>query len=67
MSHSAALFNPTAKRRITCFSAATLSGQQDVGSTAVAQADHFSPAQEVQLLGYDGALAVTGSQAVTAV
>lgn len=45
----------------------TLSGQQDVGSAAVAQAHHLPAAQEVQLLGYDGALAVPCSQAVTAV
>lgn len=49
------------------FCAATLCGQQDVGSTAVAQADHLPPTQEVQLLGYNGALAVPCSQAVTAV
>lgn len=49
------------------FSSATLCGQQDMGSTAVAQADHLPPTQEVQLLGHDGAQAVPGAQAVTAV
>lgn len=44
------------------FSSATLCGQQDMGSTAVAQADHLPPTQEVQLLGHDGAQAVTAVQ-----
>lgn len=49
------------------FCAATLCGQQDVGSTAVAQADHLPPAQEVHLFRHNGALAVPRSQAVTTV
>lgn len=36
-------------------------------STAVAQADHLLPAEAVQLLGHDGALAVPCTQAITAV
>lgn len=47
--------------------AATLCGQQDVGSTSIAQADHLPPTQEVHLLGHNGALAVPRPQAVTAV
>lgn len=49
------------------FCAATLCGQQDVGSTAVAQADHLPPAQEVHLFRHNGAQAVPRSQAVTTV
>lgn len=49
------------------FCAATLCGQQDVGSTAITEADHFPPTQEVQFLGHNGALTVSCSQAVTAV
>lgn len=47
--------------------AATLCGQQDVGSTAVAQADYLPPTQEVHLLGHNGAQAVSCPQAVTTV
>lgn len=49
------------------FCAATLCGQQDVGSTAIAQANHLPSTQEVQLLGYNGTLTVSRAQAVTAV
>ncbi len=49
------------------FCAATLCGKQDVGSAAVAQADHLPPTEKIQLLGYNGALAVPCSQAVTTV
>lgn len=49
------------------FGAATFCGQQDVGTAAVAQADHFPPAQNVHLFGDNGALAVPCAQTVTAV
>ena len=49
------------------WSGRTLRGQQDVGSAAVAQAHYLPATQEVQLLGYDGALAVPCSQAAAAV
>lgn len=49
------------------FGAATFSGQQDVGTAAVAQADHFPPAQNVHLFGDNGALAVPCAQTVTTV
>lgn len=38
-----------------------------MGSTAAAQADHLPPAEEVQLFGHNGALALGCSQTVTAV
>lgn len=47
--------------------AATFCGQQDVGTTAVAQADHLPPAQNVHLFGDNGALAVPCAQTVTTV
>lgn len=49
------------------FGAATFCGQQDVGTAAVAQADHFPTAQDVHLFGDNGALAVPCAQTVTTV
>lgn len=49
------------------FGAATFCGQQDVGTAAVAQADHFPPTQNVHFFGNNGALAVPCAQTITTV